>query len=136
MFKKIFLFILALVIIVLLAENFAKDMPFVQKSNAFVIKQFERCKTEPVMRQWNKVAAYFERLKKKAGRKKAQEEAMKTGSSTKSAKKAPPPAKRRQRCTGKGPNSGRGKTASKRLWRDDKGNYEWKDKDETYDWRF
>ena len=136
MFKKLLLFVLVLTAIIVLAETFAKEMPFVQETNAFVIKQFERCKTEPVMKQWNKITAYFERLEKKANRKKAQEEAMKTRGAAKTVKKAPPPVKRRRSCTGKGPNAGRGKSASKRLWRDDKGNYDWKDRDETYDWRF
>ena len=136
MFKKLLLFVLVLTAIIVLAETFAKDMPFVQKSNAFAIKPFARCKTEAVMQQWNKITAYFKRLEKKAGRKKAQEEAMKTTSTAKAVKKASTPVKRRRRCSGKGPNSGRGKSAAKRLWRDDKGNYDWKDRDETYDWRF
>ncbi len=131
MLKKILAIGLLLTAVIILAETFAKDVPFVQKSNAFVSRQFDRVYQGPVERQWTKVVDYFKRLDLKANRKKANDDALKTTAAVAPVKKAPPqPAC--QPCK-TSPKTGITKSSSRQLWKDDKGVYNWKDNEKVYE---
>jgi len=126
MFKKIVLVILLLVAAIVVTGIYAKDVPFVKKTRETLQAQIQKLDDGPLGKQWDKVVAYFERLDKKANRKKAQASAMNTKCSP-----TPPPAPSGS-CS-KSPKTGITKSSSRQLWKDEKGVYNWKDTEGTFD---
>ncbi|MDA3926182.1 MAG: hypothetical protein PF904_15920 [Kiritimatiellae bacterium] len=129
MFKKILLVILILVGVIVIAEIYAKDVPFVKKTREVVMTQIQKLDDGPVGKQWDKVTAYFKRLDKKANRKKAQDTAM----STKPPASCPVRTTSRRNGACQSPKTGIKKSESRRLWADEKGVYNWKDDKHVYD---
>lgn len=127
MLKKIVAVAMLLTSVIFLAETFAKETPFVKNANAVATKYFNMVYKGPVEAQWNKLRDSVKRVSERASRKKHQEEAMKTPPAPAPAKPAapkPPPSA----TTPKSPKTGIQKSSSKKLWKDDKGAYNWKSK--------
>ncbi|MDD2599884.1 MAG: hypothetical protein PHO37_11770 [Kiritimatiellae bacterium] len=130
MFKKTIAVLFLLTAVIVLAETFAKETPFVKKANAFVTTCFNKIYEGPVEAQWNKLRGSIQRVKLRASRKKQQEEALKTPPAPTHVKKTAPPAPPPPcpAATKQSPKTGIKKSSSKKLWRDDKGVYDWKNK--------
>jgi len=132
MVKKIVLFVvLVLIAAVMLARTFAKDVPFVKRSNEIAAAQLNKINASPLglycNKYWTKTTDYFKRLNEKTNCKKTAE----LPAPTTKIKKKPTPKKSFKDSKGKGS----GKSTTKRIWKDDKGTYDWKDEKENYDWR-
>lgn len=125
--KKTIAIVLLLTAVIVLAETFAKETPFVKKANALASTYFNKVYEGPVEAQWNKLRDSIKRVNLRASRKKHQEEAMKTAPAPAPAKKTAP-ASPPSTTTQKSPKTGIKKSSSKKLWKDDKGVYNWKNK--------
>jgi hypothetical protein len=130
MFKKIALVLFVLIAAAVAAEKYATEVPFVKKTREILITQIQKLDAGPVGRQWDKVVAYFERLDKKANRKNVQESAMTTKAIPPSPR-PPAPTSCPNTSSSKSPKTGITKSSSRKLWNDDKGVYDWKNKKEN-----
>jgi len=117
--KIVLLVVLVLIATVMLARTFAKDVPFVKRSNEIVAAQFNKISESPLgaycNKYWTKITDYFKRLDKKANRKKATELPTQT---IKIKQKATPGSSFK--------DSGSRKSTTQRLGKDNKGTYDWR----------
>lgn len=126
--KKLLAIVMLLAAAIVLAETLAKETPFVKKANALASTYFNKIYEGPVEAQWNKLRDSVKRVNLRASRKKHQDEAMKT-----SPARAPAPVKKAapkppSNTAKQSPKTGIQRSSSKKLWKDDKGVYDWKNK--------